>query len=90
MGHCLLGKPGQGAVSPDLVLYLGENYPRWQAGQPRRVDLTQWPSPALVGEISDATLPTDLDEKKQLYALLGVPEYWVIDPASNPLSPLPG
>ncbi|HEY9878869.1 MAG TPA: Uma2 family endonuclease [Leptolyngbyaceae cyanobacterium] len=79
LGRCLLEQPGQGAASPDLVLYLGENYPRWQAGQPRQVDLTQWSSPALVGEISDTTLPTDLDEKKQLYALLGVLEYWVID-----------
>lgn len=79
LGRCLLEQPGQGAASPDLVLYMGENYPRWQTGQPRRVDLTQWSSPALVGEISDTTLPTDLDEKKQLYALLGVPEYWVID-----------
>ena len=33
----------------------------------------------LVGEISDPTLSTDLDEKKHLYAELGIPEYWVVD-----------
>jgi Uma2 family endonuclease len=32
-----------------------------------------------VGEVADTTLATDLDEKKQLYAALGIPEYWVID-----------
>ncbi len=33
----------------------------------------------LVGEISDTTLALDLDEQKQLYARLGIPEYCVID-----------
>ena len=32
-----------------------------------------------MGEISDTTLATDLDEKKQLYADLEIPEYWVVD-----------
>jgi len=32
-----------------------------------------------VGEISDTTLASDLDEKKALYAALEIPEYWVID-----------
>jgi Uma2 family endonuclease len=27
----------------------------------------------------DTTLATDLDQKKQLYAALGMPEYWVVD-----------
>jgi Uma2 family endonuclease len=35
--------------------------------------------PDLVGEVGDTTLATDLDEKKKLYADLGIPEYWVID-----------
>lgn len=34
--------------------------------------------PDLVAEISDTTLSIDLDEKKQLYLALGVPEYWAI------------
>jgi Uma2 family endonuclease len=33
----------------------------------------------LVGEIGDTTLSLDLDEQKQLYANLGIFEYWVID-----------
>ena len=79
MGRCLLEKVPKSAGAPDLVLYLGEDYPRWQAGEKRRIDLRRWRVPDLVGEISDTTLATDLDEKKQLYAEWKVPEYWVID-----------
>ena len=32
-----------------------------------------------MGEIADTTLSLDLDEQKQLYASLEIPEYWVID-----------
>jgi Uma2 family endonuclease len=79
LGRCLLEKPNQRAAAPDLVLYVGEGVPQWQEGEPRRIDLTQWRVPDLVGEISDTTLATDLDEKKKLYADLEIPEYWVID-----------
>ena len=79
LGRCLIEKDKDTAGAPDLVLYLGDDYPRWESGQPRRIDLHQWRAPDLVGEISDTTLASDLDEKKQLYAALGIPEYWVID-----------
>jgi Uma2 family endonuclease len=79
LGRCLLEKPKKRACSPDLVLYLGENYPRWQPGERRYLNFNQWRVPNLVGEIADTTLAMDLDEKKQLYADLGIPEYWVID-----------
>lgn len=79
LGRCLLEKPPQQAAAPDLVLYLGEDFPRWQAGQRRYINLNKWLVPNLVGEIADTTLATDLDEKKHLYAELGIPEYWVID-----------
>ncbi|GAA6616484.1 Uma2 family endonuclease [Scytonema sp. NUACC26] len=79
LGRCLLEKSPLKAAAPDLVLYLGENYPRWQSGEPRRIDLYQWQTPNLVGEISDTTLATDLDEKKKIYADLGISEYWVMD-----------
>jgi Uma2 family endonuclease len=32
-----------------------------------------------VVEIADTTLASDLDEKKQLYLSLEIPEYWVVD-----------
>ncbi len=79
LGGCVLEKPKMRAAAPDLVLYIGENIPQWQEGEPRRIDLNQWRVPDLVGEISDTTLATDLDEKKKLYADLEIPEYWVID-----------
>lgn len=78
-GRCLMDKPETHACAPDLVLYKGENIPRWQPGEPRRIDLTRHRVPDLVGEISDTTLSLDLDEQKQLYASLGIAEYWVID-----------
>jgi Uma2 family endonuclease len=79
LGRCQLEKTGKKACGPDLVVYLGEGAPSWEVGQRRFVNLDQNRVPNLVGEISDTTLATDLDEKKRLYASLGIPEYWVID-----------
>ena len=79
IGQCLLEKEPIKAGAPDLVIYLGDRYPTWQPGESRKVDLHRWPAPQLIGEVSDTTLATDLDEKKRTYASLGIPEYWVID-----------
>jgi hypothetical protein len=78
-GRCLLERPESHACSPDLVLYKGDKIPRWQEGQPRRIMLNRDRLPDLVGEIADTSLSLDLDEQKQLYASLGISEYWVID-----------
>ncbi|MFZ1028211.1 MAG: Uma2 family endonuclease [Limnoraphis robusta] len=79
LGRCLIEKPETQACAPDLVLYIGEDYPQWKPGEPDRINLTQWRVPNLVGEISDTTLADDLDQQKHLYEALGIPEYWVID-----------
>ncbi|MEQ8974204.1 MAG: Uma2 family endonuclease [Coleofasciculus sp. C1-SOL-03] len=79
LGGCILEKPKQRAASPDQVVYIGAESPRWQVGEPRRINLRQWRVPDLVCEVGDTTLATDLDEKKQIYARLEIPEYWVID-----------
>lgn len=78
-GRCLIEKPETQACAPDLLLYKGENFPRWQLGEPRRIILPQHRLPDLVGEIADTSLSLDLDEQKRLYASLKIPEYWVID-----------
>lgn len=78
-GRCLIENPETQACAPDLVLYKGENIPRWQPGTPRRITLPEQRLPALVGEVADTSLALDLAEQKQLYARLGIPEYWVID-----------
>ena len=78
-GGCQMEKKGQRAVAPDIVVYVGDHTPTWKAGQSRFIDLEQWRSPDLVGEIADTTLAIDLDEKKRVYAELGIAEYWVID-----------
>lgn len=79
LSGCVIEKPNTQAASPDKVVYIGEGSPRWHKGEPRRINLNGWRVPDLVGEVADTTLATDLDEKKQLYAALGIPEYWVID-----------
>jgi Uma2 family endonuclease len=79
LGGCVIEKPQTQSAAPDKVLYIGGEAPRWQIGKPRRVNLDSWRLPDLVAEISDTTLSIDLDEKKQLYLALGIPEYWVID-----------
>ena len=78
-GRCLLEKANTQAAAPDLVLYIGEGVPQWKQGEPRLIDLNKWRVPDLIGEISDTTLASDLDQKKQIYAELKIPEYWVIN-----------
>jgi Uma2 family endonuclease len=78
-GRCILERPDTHACAPDLVLYKGDDIPRWQVGEPRRIILNRDRIPDLVGEIADTSLSIDLDEQKQLYASLGIPEYWVVD-----------
>lgn len=78
-GGCQIEQKGKRAVAPDLVLYVGDDAPTWEIGQPRFIDLDKWRSPDLVGEIADTTLAIDLDAKKRMYAELGIAEYWVID-----------
>jgi Uma2 family endonuclease len=79
MGGCVLEKPKYQGAAPDEVVYIGGNAPRYQSGEPRRVNLNKWRVPDLAVEIADTTLASDLDEKKQLYLTLEVPEYWVVD-----------
>lgn len=79
LGRCVIEKPNRRAAAPAQILYVGEGAPRWEEGEPRRINLNQWRVPDLVGEVSDTTLATDLDEKKQIYAALEIPEYWVTD-----------
>jgi Uma2 family endonuclease len=76
---CILEKPPYQGAAPDEVVYIGGNAPRYQPGESRRVNLNQWRVPDLAVEIADTTLAIDLDEKKQLYLTLEIPEYWVVD-----------
>jgi Uma2 family endonuclease len=78
-GRCLIEDPETKACAPDLVLYKGENIPKWQPGEPRRISTSRHRLPDLVGEVGDTTLSIDLDEQKHLYASLQIAEYWVID-----------
>jgi Uma2 family endonuclease len=79
LGGCVIEKPQTQGAAPDEVLYIGEGSPQHREGEPRRVNLSKWRVPDLVVEVADTTLASDLDEKKQLYLALEIPEYWVVD-----------
>ncbi|UFP95940.1 Uma2 family endonuclease [Gloeobacter morelensis] len=64
-------------VAPDVMVIFGvapggrDNYKTWEEGQ----------VPAIIFEVtSAATQKKDQGDKKTLYALLGVREYWLFDP----------
>lgn len=61
-----------GMPEPDIVLT------RWRGEGPVPVETF-----ALIIEVSETTLDTDLGRKSDLYAAAGVPEYWVIDLTEN-------
>ncbi|MEO6214850.1 MAG: Uma2 family endonuclease [Sphingomonas sp.] len=57
------------APAPDIVL----------TSEPRGEGLIPLHSVALVVEIADTTLGSDMKRKATIYARAGVPEYWVAD-----------
>ncbi len=61
--------PDHGVPEPDIVL----------TSEPDGEGLIPLASVALVIEIADTTLSTDLGRKAALYATAGIPEYWVAD-----------
>ena len=92
VGNLLLyyqeGNPRQGdfgkSVSPDLIVVLGapkhvrSSYRLWE--EPK--------APDFVLEIaSESTYRTDRGEKRDIYAGMGVSEYWQYDPVGNYLDP---
>jgi Uma2 family endonuclease len=79
LGGYLMEKVGKQAAAPDISVYLGENLPQYQKGELRSTNLGQQRPPDLVIEVADTTLDSDLDQKKHLYTVLGISEYWVID-----------
>jgi Uma2 family endonuclease len=79
LGGCGIEKSPYQAAAPDEILYIENNFPQDRSGESRRIDLNEWRVPDLAVEISDYTLASDLDEKKQLYLALAIPEYWVVD-----------
>ncbi|NJL90797.1 MAG: Uma2 family endonuclease [Coleofasciculaceae cyanobacterium SM2_1_6] len=77
-GHCLIEKPEVAATAPDMVAYIGVEIPV-SSEEEKYINLNRWRVPDLVVEVSDITLMIDLGDKKQLYAALKIPEYWVIN-----------
>lgn len=67
-------------AQPDLAFYVGQIGVRALGTRP--VDLGTTEPPALVVEVSATTLDDDLTAKRELYARMGVREYWVVDAMS--------
>ena len=61
--------PDNGVPEPDIVL----------TSEPDGEGLIPLASVALVVEVADTTLDTDLGRKARTYASAGIPEYWVAD-----------
>ena len=79
LGGCGIEKPPYQAAAPDEILYISDKFSQDRSGESRRINLNEWRVPDLAIEIADTTLASDLDEKKQLYLALEIPEYWVVD-----------
>ena len=76
--NCSYRKPGIFEIQPDLSCYIGDNADAipWGTGI---VDISQYPAPDLVIEVSNTSLSDDLGKKRLLYEDLGIAEYWIID-----------
>jgi len=66
--------PDGGALQPDLVFIRGD-----RLGIVGRSAI-EGPPDIVVEVLSPTTRARDLGRKKELYAALGVPEYWLVDP----------
>jgi len=78
LSNCTFRKPGLADCQPDLACYVGDCVRAIPFGT-GIVDLTVYPVPNIVIEISKSSLLDDLGVKRSLYEALGVEEYWVVD-----------
>lgn len=73
-----LRRTDQQEAQPDLAYYLGEGVTLpVRSNSP--IDLDRYAPPDLTIEIAATSLEDDLTVKRELYAELGVREYWVVD-----------
>ena len=76
--NCSYHHPKIFAIQPDLSFYMEDNANiiPWET---EIIDLSQYPLPDLVIEVSDSSLSDDLGKKRLLYEDLGISEYWIAD-----------
>jgi len=72
-----LRREGVQDAQPDLAYYPSDAKLPARSNAP--LDLMRYSAPDLVIEVSATTLDDDLNNKRKLYAEIGVREYWVID-----------
>ncbi|NES76522.1 MULTISPECIES: Uma2 family endonuclease [Okeania] len=76
--NCTYRKTGYQATQPDVSYYIGENADVIPWGS-SIIDLDIYPSPTLVIEVANTSLPDDKGEKRLLYEALNIAEYWIVD-----------
>lgn len=76
--NCTYRKEGHDEAQPDASFYLGENanVVPWDI---TIIDLNRYPAPDLVVEVASSSLADDKGDKRLLYEVLGVKEYWIVD-----------
>jgi Uma2 family endonuclease len=76
--NCSYRQAGERECQPDSSYYLQEQAQMIPWGT-TIVDLNRYPAPDLVIEIAASSLLDDQGNKRALYEVLGVKEYWVVD-----------
>ena len=78
LDNCSYRKTGFGEAQPDISYYIGENADIVPWGT-SIIDLNMYPTPDLVIEVANTSLPDDRGAKRLLYEDLKVKEYWIVD-----------
>ena len=76
--NCSYRHPKIFAIQPDLSFYMEKNANviPWEI---EIIDLSLYPTPDLVIEVSNDSLSDDLGRKRLLYEELAISEYWIVD-----------
>ena len=79
--NCTYRREGCDEAQPDASFYLGDNanVVPWDV---TIIDLNQYPAPDLAVEVAYSSLADDKGDKRLLYEVLGVREYWIVDVAN--------
>ena len=75
--------PSGDTLEPDISFVSEE---RWAAGSPERGKFLQLVPDFVIEVLSPGTAALDRNEKKRIYAINGVREYWLVDDATRSIT----
>ena len=71
-------------IAPDAFVILNAKLDEMDVDQSYFIELMTDKVPNLVAEVgSPSTYKRDLEEKREIYAFIGIPEYWLFDPSGG-------